>query len=108
MRRLDVAQGGGEVEPLHHGEGVTHARLVVALEPRRQPPEHVRHEHDVPVSRQLLGHSPHVVVDAEDLLEEEEARPRPPSGTAQKASKLSPPPGDNGLVAWCDTLTKAR
>jgi hypothetical protein len=60
-----------------HGHALLERRLVVPLEAALDAPEHVRHQHDVALARQPVSQAAHVVVDAEDLLEQQDARAGP-------------------------------
>ena len=98
MGRLDVTRHGGEIEALHQGEGVGQARLVLALEARLNPPEHVGHEDHVAPLGQLLGQAAHVVVDAEDFLEEEDAGSRSTLGDGAEGIETRTLRAGDGLV----------
>ena len=95
---LDVTHGSREVELLHDREGVAQARFVLPLEPGLDAPEHVRDEHHVALLRELLGQAPHVVVDAEDLLKEEDPGARPACGDGAEGVEAGAVRGDDGLV----------
>jgi hypothetical protein len=72
---LNVLGDLAEVEALDHGEGVGQARLVLPLEAALEAPEHVGHQRHIARLGQAVGQAPHVVINTEDLLEDEHARP---------------------------------
>ena len=80
---LNVGDGGGEVELLHHRERVGHPRLVLTLETGLDPPEHVRRQHDVAGVCHSLGERPDVVIDPEELLKEQHPWPAAPGHSAE-------------------------
>ena len=98
MSGSDVIYGGRQVELLHDCEGVAEARFVLALEPRLNAPEHVRYEDQVALRCELLGQAPHVVVDAEDLLKEEDPGNRPAVRDGAEGLEAVARRGEDGLV----------
>jgi hypothetical protein len=75
-RRGDVPHPLGDVEFLVELEGLLPIRLgLPELDILLDPPEEIRAEHDVTLGGIEIGDVAHVLVDAEDLLDEDEAGP---------------------------------
>src|SRR5262249_41584212 len=71
--------------------------LVGELHAGLEPPEEIGHQREIAVARQIVGDVAHHLIDAEDLLDDDDARAASRSGCRQIAGERAPGAADRYL-----------